>query len=598
MGKGTLALQIEAALQSLTGLKQRCGYPHDAGDSQASSTLQQTRLVEDLEELTNVMEELKVAATALQARNKILEAESRHYQDLVVCAPVDKLVTDTENLIEQDITERLRVKKILRERTYELGERVKELNCLFSISELIEKPEVSLEEVLKGTTELIPPAWQYPEITCAQIILEDRVYKTDNFKDTIWKQSSDILVNGERVGIVDVCYLEIRPENDDGPFLKEERSLIQAIAERLGRIVEQIWTHEALRKSEALNRAILEAIPDMLFQIRQDGTVQRFEPAKDIGLPMPPGEFLGKKISEVMPSDNARQSMRCVELTLETEKMQVFEYQLEINKEMHDYEARYVPCGQDEVLSVVRDITERKQSEAEKARLFESINEQRDQLRALTGRLADTREGERKALARELHDQVGQNLTALNLNLNIIRAQLPDVTSTTTDPIQTLLDDSLVLLEQTTERVQNVMANLRPPVLDDYGLVEALRWYGAQLAARVRFTITVVGKEPVPRLTSSVENALFRITQEALTNVTKHAQARQVTVMVETDNGTVRLIVTDDGLGFDSASRANSTRRRSWGLITMAERTEAIGGRFRIESGSGQGTKVIVEVPQ
>jgi signal transduction histidine kinase len=246
----------------------------------------------------------------------------------------------------------------------------------------------------------------------------------------------------------------------------------------------------------------------------------------------------------------------------------------------------------------VRDITERKQSEAEKARLFESINEQRDQLRALTGRLADTREGERKALARELHDQVGQNLTALNLNLNIIRAQLPDVTSTTTDPIQTLLDDSLVLLEQTTERVQNVMANLRPPVLDDYGLVEALRWYGAQLAARVRFTITVVGKEPVPRLTSSVENALFRITQEALTNVTKHAQARQVTVMVETDNGTVRLIVTDDGLGFDSASRANSTRRRSWGLITMAERTEAIGGRFRIESGSGQGTKVIVEVPQ
>jgi PAS domain S-box-containing protein len=598
MGKGTLALQIEAALQCLTGLKQRCGYPHDAGDSQASSTLQQTRLVEDLEELTNVMEELKVAATALQARNKILEAESRHYQDLVVCAPVDKLVTDTENLIEQDITERLRVKKILRERTYELGERVKELNCLFSISELIEKPEVSLEEVLKGTTELIPPAWQYPEITCAQIILEDRVYKTDNFKDTIWKQSSDILVNGERVGIVDVCYLEIRPENDDGPFLKEERSLIQAIADSLGRIVEQIWTHEALRKSEALNRAILEAIPDMLFQIRQDGTVQRFEPAKDIGLPMPPGEFLGKKISEVMPSDNARQSMRCVELTLETEKMQVFEYQLEINKEMHDYEARYVPCGQDEVLSVVRDITERKQSEAEKARLFESINEQRDQLRALTGRLADTREGERKALARELHDQVGQNLTALNLNLNIIRAQLPDVTSTTTDPIQTLLDDSLVLLEQTTERVQNVMANLRPPVLDDYGLVEALRWYGAQLAARVRFTITVVGKEPVPRLTSSVENALFRITQEALTNVTKHAQARQVTVMVETDNGTVRLIVTDDGLGFDSASRANSTRRRSWGLITMAERTEAIGGRFRIESGSGQGTKVIVEVPQ
>ncbi len=201
-------------------------------------------------------------------------------------------------------------------------------------------------------------------------------------------------------------------------------------------------------------------------------------------------------------------------------------------------------------------------------------------------------------MARELHDQVGQNLTALNLNLNIICARLQNATSAATGPVETLLDDSLQLIEQTTERVQNVMANLRPPVLDDYGLVEALRWYGAQLATRVSFTITVEGQEPEPRLTSSVENALFRITQEALTNVTKHAQAGQVTVTVEMDNGTVRLIITDDGLGFDSAGRANATKRRSWGLITMAERTEAVGGRFKIESGSGQGTKVIVEVPQ
>lgn len=598
MGEETLDLQIEAAFQYLSSLKERSERRTRSGDSQVPSRLNRTRLVEDLDELTKVMKELKVAATALQARNKILEAECRHDQGLVDSGPGTHGVTVTESLIEQDATEQLRVKKILRERTSQLGERVKELNCLFSISRLMEEPEVSLEEVLKGTTELIPPAWQYPEITCAQITLKDQVFRTDNFRDTIWKQSTDILVGGERVGTLTVCYLEERSTGDEGPFLQEERRLVQTIAERLGHIVERIWTHEALRKSEALNRAILKAIPDMLFQIRRDGTIQRFEPANDIGLLKPPSEFLGKKISEVMPPDHARQSMRCVELALQTEKMQVFEYQLEINQERRDYEARYVPCGPDEVLSVVRDITERKQSEAEMARLFESINEQRDQLRALTGRLAETREVERKALARELHDQVGQNLTALNLNLNIICARLQNATSAATGPVETLLDDSLQLIEQTTERVQNVMANLRPPVLDDYGLVEALRWYGAQLATRVSFTITVEGQEPEPRLTSSVENALFRITQEALTNVTKHAQAGQVTVTVEMDNGTVRLIITDNGLGFDSAGRANATKRRSWGLITMAERTEAVGGRFKIESDSGQGTKVIVEVPQ
>jgi two-component system sensor histidine kinase UhpB len=147
-----------------------------------------------------------------------------------------------------------------------------------------------------------------------------------------------------------------------------------------------------------------------------------------------------------------------------------------------------------------------------------------------------------------------------------------------------------------TEHIRDVMANLRPPVLDDYGLVAALHWYGSQLAPRVGFTITVQGEEPEPRLVTPVENVLFRIAQEALTNVAKHAQASQVMVTVRADNETVRLIIVDDGIGFEPACQAECVERQGWGLITMMERAEAVGGHCHIKSRPGQGTQVIVEV--
>ncbi len=242
-----------------------------------------------------------------------------------------------------------------------------------------------------------------------------------------------------------------------------------------------------------------------------------------------------------------------------------------------------------------QEIVERKQAEAEKARLFASVNRQRKQLMSLSGQLAETQENERKQLARELHDRVGRNLTALSFNLDLIRTQLssplPD-----TKPLLTSLNDSQTLLEQTTEHTRNVMANLRPPVLDDYGLVAALRWYSPKFAARAEVPIEVYGEKLVPRPAASVENALFRIAQEALTNVAKYAQATQITITVTEINGVVRLIVADNGIGFEAAHLLETAERQGWGLLTMTERARAIGGLCRVESIPRGGTKVIVEV--
>jgi PAS domain S-box-containing protein len=237
-------------------------------------------------------------------------------------------------------------------------------------------------------------------------------------------------------------------------------------------------------------------------------------------------------------------------------------------------------------VNVVRDITEHKQAE-------QALEAHTEQLRILAARLAEVEEAERQRIARELHDQVGQNLTALGINLNIVRSQVSEQAA---DLARSRLDDSLALVAETTERIRHVMADLRPPVLDDYGLVAALRWYGEQLAQRAGVAVVVRDEELAPRLNAQAESALFRIAQEALTNVVKHAQATQVTVAVEEDGRTVRLVVADDGMGFEVPRATGPGERAGWGLFTMAERAEGVGGHFHVESRPGQGTLVVVEV--
>jgi PAS domain S-box-containing protein len=248
--------------------------------------------------------------------------------------------------------------------------------------------------------------------------------------------------------------------------------------------------------------------------------------------------------------------------------------------------------GTDQV-KVVQELANSLAIAIRQAQLLESVRHQGQQLRAMTARLAEVEEVERQRLARDLHDMVGQNLNALGIDLNLVRAHLPEEIP---ELVRSRLDDSLALVQETTASIRRVMDDLRPPMLDDFGLVATLHWYGARFASRTGVAVTVRGEEPVPRLSATVENALFRVVQEGLTNVAKHARASQVTVTVAADDGAVRLVVADDGVGFEPAQVTAPNRQEGWGLISMAERAEAVGGRFRLESQPQRGTRIIVEV--
>jgi signal transduction histidine kinase len=209
--------------------------------------------------------------------------------------------------------------------------------------------------------------------------------------------------------------------------------------------------------------------------------------------------------------------------------------------------------------------------------------------------LVEVQETGRHELARELHDRIGQNLAVLSITLNHLLNQL----SSLVEPqLVARLDGSLKLVEEMTRCIRDLMAELRPPVLDDYGLVAALRWYSERFSNRTGVTMVLKGEELIPRLPLETEVALFRIAQEALTNVVRHAQINRVSVTFEQFMEGTRLTIADDGKGFDLKALSQVKDRLGWGLITMRERAEAIGASFRIETAPCKGTRIIVEVPR
>jgi PAS domain S-box-containing protein len=231
----------------------------------------------------------------------------------------------------------------------------------------------------------------------------------------------------------------------------------------------------------------------------------------------------------------------------------------------------------------------------QQARLNEQISVGRERLRSLTRRLVAHQEIERRQIAQELHDQVGQTLTALNISLSIARTQL---SAEAIAKVGARLDESTRLIEETMARIRDVMATLRPAVLDDYGLAAALHWYTQQFSERTGLEVTLQVDQATAtlRLAPEIETALFRTTQEALTNVVKHARVGRAAVALKTDRRALRLIVVDRGVGFDPAEPQAADERRGLGLIGMRERVEAVGGRLRLESAPGQGTLIVAEV--
>ncbi len=228
---------------------------------------------------------------------------------------------------------------------------------------------------------------------------------------------------------------------------------------------------------------------------------------------------------------------------------------------------------------------------------LETLNEQLRREQAERQQLLDhvitAQEEERKRVARELHDETGQALTALLMNLEEVERSLAPETS---EALRSQLHNTRALTECSLHDLRKLIRDLRPTALDDLGLIPAIRWYAENHLEPHSIAVRVQAPHWTGRLAPAVETVLFRMMQEAINNIARHAAARNVTITLETDEEGCHARVEDDGQGFVPGA-ARSTDEGGWGLVGMRERANLIHGRVRIESAPGAGTRVLIDVP-
>lgn len=251
------------------------------------------------------------------------------------------------------------------------------------------------------------------------------------------------------------------------------------------------------------------------------------------------------------------------------------------------------PGGLDpEYEDIAREVADQLAVAFEHARLFEQVLAHQDRLLALSRRLISAQEDERRQIARELHDQVGQGLTMVKLNLQALQDERRD------SFMAGRVEDSLAIVTSTLDQVRDLTLSLRPAILDDLGLVPAARWYLDRQEQRSGLQIHFAAKCCRKRFAPEVEITCFRILQEALTNVVRHARARHVHVELREESKNLELIVRDDGIGFDvAAAITRASQGSSLGLLGMQERAAQVGGRIEWESATGHGSEVRVHLP-
>ncbi|HVQ34743.1 MAG TPA: two-component regulator propeller domain-containing protein [Candidatus Bathyarchaeia archaeon] len=229
--------------------------------------------------------------------------------------------------------------------------------------------------------------------------------------------------------------------------------------------------------------------------------------------------------------------------------------------------------------------------QAQRERAQAELRAAYDRLRQLTRRFEAAKEEERKRIARELHDDLGPSLTAVIINLQLLA-----------DPAQggasaRRLAESTELVDRIIQQIRDLSLALRPPLLDELGLIPALRGYLEATAERTGLDLTFRGDPALAGLPPEVEITAFRVAQEAITNVVRHAGARRATTSIERENGRLVVTVEDDGAGFDVAAAMGAAAGNAMGLLGMQERVQVLGGELSIEAAPGRGTRVRAELP-
>lgn len=388
--------------------------------------------------------------------------------------------------------------------SHRLRERVKELTALHQTARILQRADASPSEVVEWIVAILPAAWQYPSVTEAHIQFGEWVAATPRFSATPWMQSAVIAVGRGQSGRIEVAYTEARPRSDEGPFLKEERDLIDSLAEMLGSYFQRLLADEALQEAHAL---------------------------------------LERQVEE-----------RTEELARANEQL---------SRRVEEY-----------------------------AEAQARIERYQTQLRQLAAQLVAVEARERRAIATDLHDHIGQALAFIRMNVAQLQA------NATFCGFEHQIAETMVLLNQTIRYTRDLTSQISPPVLYELGLSSALRWLGENFQIKHKVAVRVEGPVAHRQLPDEVGATVFKSVQELLTNVVKHARARSILIRLEVSTASFSVEVTDDGCGFEMETlHSAESPGDHFGLFSIREQIRHLGGGTTVVSSPGNGTRVMLTLP-
>lgn len=388
---------------------------------------------------------------------------------------------------------------------HKLQERVKELTAIHKTARIIQNQSRFIQDVLDEVVMLLPPAWQFPEITAASIVYKDYQASTENFVETEWIQIATLDTSENDLGMIRVCYLEPRPVIDEGPFLKEERDLIESLAEMLRSYFMQ----------QSANTALQEAYDKL-------------------------EEIVAARTGELSRANNALQQ-------------QIADHRI-AEKRIESYQR---------------------------------------QLRQLTSELSLAEARERRDIASDLHDHIGQGLAFIKMSISQLRGNAIFC------GFENVLDEIMGLLDSTIQYTRNLTFEISPPVLYELGLESALEWLAERFSKKHGLKLKIQKDGNINGLREDLQITLFKSTQEILTNAVKHSGADKIVIKTSGIENKIRIEISDNGRGFDTAILNNENPNNDkFGLFNIKERLDYLGGQVKIKSAPNEGTQVMLSAPR
>lgn len=374
-------------------------------------------------------------------------------------------------------------------------------------------------------------------------------------------------------------------------FTQEEVNFVQVVAHILAMAVQRKRSEQALRHSEERYHRLVDGIQDYaVFMLDPDGRVASWNTGAERAMGYRAEEIVGEPLARFYPPEAGERGVPQLSLNAAATEGRHEEEGWRVRKDGSRFWANIVLAGlrsEEGGLRgfslVMRDVTERKLAE-------QQLRESREQLHALSSHLLSVREEERAAVAREIHDEFGQALTGLKMDLAWLTARLPPGQQAT----QNKAKDMSKLIDSTVQSVRRIAMKLRPSLLDDLGILAALEWYAHDFQARTGIQCKLTSRVQDLELDRERATTVFRIFQESLTNVARHANATRVTAKLNVLGGDVVLEIRDNGRGITDRELANP---KSFGLLGMRERAYLAGGEVQLKGHQGKGTTISVRIP-